>query len=100
MRFEVMEHRNARCHCERISAQSSRLVNRAYRRHFLHNFGSTAVSGKRQTSTYDFAQGRQVGPYAIQLLRAAVAHTKPGHHFVEYQQRAILLSYLSQALEE
>src|SRR6266850_2240524 len=74
--FQLTQLREAGRHCERISGESSCLVNRAVRRKLIHNFGAPAKRADRQSATDHFAKRGQIWTNAINLLGAPARYTK------------------------
>ena len=50
---------------------------------------AAAVGADGQAAADHLAEGGEVGPDAVALLRAAEGHAEAGHHLVEDQQRAV-----------
>ena len=60
-------------HRERVPRQRAGLVDRAGRRHQLHQIGAAAVGADRQAAADDLAEAGQIRPDAVDRLRAACA---------------------------
>src|SRR5207249_3661559 len=60
----------------------------------------TAIRADGQAAADDLAQACEIGPHAVQLLRASERDAKAGDDLVEDQQRTVLRSDLAQASEE
>ena len=85
----------------RVAAQRAGLVDRTQRRQQTHHRFVAAESGQRHATADDLAEDAHVGHEArdqlgVNALCTAQRHAKPGHHFVEHQQRAVLRAQLAQ----
>ena len=87
-------------HGDRVSRKSPRLVNGSQGRELLHDVAPSAERAHRHAAADDFAERGEVGTYSVKCLRAAQGDAKPGHHLVEYQQRADPIAFLAQRPEE
>ena len=88
---QQFEHGDSRGRGQRIAAERAGLKHFAGRKHVVHDVGPAAVRPDRQTAADDLSQRRQIGPNAEQLLRPAISHAEAGDHFVENQQRPVVL---------
>jgi hypothetical protein len=86
-----VERGQARRHRDRVARQCARLVHRAQRRDLLHDGALAAEGAHRHAAADHLAQRGQVGLDAVIALRARQAEPKPGHHLVEYQNRAAVV---------
>jgi len=48
----------------------------------------------------DLAQGGEIGPNPVELLRAAQSHAEPGHHFIQNEQRPMACCGVAQPFEK
>jgi hypothetical protein len=85
---------------ERVPGQRAGLVDGARGRELVHELGGPAERRERQPAARDLAQDRQVGPDAVQLLRAAPGNAEAGDHLVEDEQGAGGGAERAQRLEE
>jgi len=76
------------------------LDRRDERRELFHDVAPAAEGTHRHAAADDLAEGGEVGPHAIELLRAAESDSKSRHDLVEDQERAGLIAHLSQGFEE
>ena len=98
-RLNQLQHGKTRSHGHRITRQRTRLVDRARRRHLLHEVATTAIGTHRHAAADDLAEAGEVGGNAVVSLRTTQGHAEAGHHLVEDQQHAMLAAQLAQCLE-
>ncbi len=90
----------ARRHGDRVAGQGARLVDRTGRRQRLHHVATAAEGAHRHTPADDFAEAGQIRLNAVIGLRAGQRHAEAGHHFVDDQERAVLVAQGAQARQE
>ena len=86
-------------HRQRVAAERAGLIDRAGGADHFHQLVAGRVGADRQAAADDFAQAGDVRLDVIAHLRAAPGDAEAGHHFVEQQQRAVLVAQLAQALQ-
>ena len=96
----AVERRESRRHRHGVPGQRAGLVDRAERRDVLHDVAAAAEHADRHAAADDLAERREVGPDAVELLRAALRDAEAGHDLVEDQHRAVPRAFLAQRLEE
>ena len=87
-------------HCHRIAAERTRLIDRAQRSHQLHDLPSAAVCTDRHAAADDLAIGHQIR-FDTKVSDSTVQlQTKSGNDFVQNQQSTVLVTDLTDSLQE
>ena len=73
---------------------------RACRRQLVHQVGAAREGRERQAAAGDLAENRQVGPDAVELLRASAGDPEARDDLVEDEHGAAGIGERSQRLEE
>ena len=90
----------ARCHGNWVTGEGTRLINRTGWRQRIHHVTSTAEGAYRHTAADDFAKAGQIRHHVVVGLRPSQRHAEAGHHFIDNQQRAELVTQRAQARQE
>ena len=83
-----------------MTRQCPRLVDRPGRGDELDQVRPSTIGANREAAADDLAQDRQVGPDAVELLRAARRDAESRDHLIEDQQRTRACSELAQPVKE
>ena len=97
--LEDVERGDAGGHGQGIARERAGLVDGPGGRDLVHQVGAAAVSADGQTAADDLAQAGEVGLDAVEPLRPAQADAEAGHHFIEDEQRPVLVAQGAKALE-
>src|SRR5262249_33252386 len=92
--------RKPRSHRQWIPRKRSGLIDRACRRHMIHNVGASSESAYGESSAYNLSETRHIGSYPEEVLRRPTRAPEAGHPLVEYEQSAGFCSQTAQALKK
>ena len=87
------------CHGQGVAAEGTGLVDRAGRRDAVHDVFTAAIGCDGQAAADDLAQGRHVRDDVIDALGAVQGRAEAAHDFVEDEDRAMLLCFVTQELQ-
>src|SRR5687767_499649 len=98
--LELGECGDARGHCQRITAECARLVNRSEWREHFHDLVAPAECTDRQASTDDFSEATQIRINREELLCAAQREAETCHYFIEDEERIVCVADMAEEFEE
>lgn len=84
----------------RVAGQGACLIDGAEGGDFFHDVASAAKGRQGHAAADDFAEGGEVRGDAEQALGRAGADPEAGHHFIKYQDAAVLGGEVAQLFEE
>ena len=87
-------------HGNRVTGKRARLIDRTGRCQRIHDFTTATECTYRHTAADDFAKTSQIRHDVVILLSTAQRDAETGHHFVDDQQRAELVTNRAQTRQE
>ncbi len=87
-------------HGDGVGTEGARLINGPFGSDVAHDFGGSSVGADGHAPPDDFAEGGDVGSNAVMTGRPLETYPKPGNHFIENEQSAVLGTEAPQEREE